>query len=927
MTCVLSLASRPYHVTFLSVSSFICESVFYKAAFTSHIHTCCVIQGEQQDLMSSLDPDDPEPPHIKEEQEDPEPPHIKEEQEDPEPPHIKEEQEDPEPPHIKEEQEDLLNSQGGEQLQGLEEAGIKFSFTPVKSEEEAQSLQLHQRPEQMETEAAGAEPAKPSLVRLRPSPDTSLTPPTSSWIPQQVLLVCLDPRKLITAAPSRAAKDESQDVSLKPAGGETDLVSDLLKKPFSRRTFQEKWEIVTKGRPTPQLAALTQKEKTCMRHFQLANYERYSWLTASEKSCKLYCWECLLFATDRLGVWSHGGFANLTCLSKAATRHQSTAVHLQATVLFNTFGETRVDSEINKQVYRETEIHNEKVKKNREILKRLIDCVIFLGKQELSFRRHNKRRKSTNKGNYVELLSFVAEHDTDLHFHLSTNKVFTGTSGKIQNDLINAVAEVMGEEIQREINQAPFVAVMVDEATDVNNTVQLSLVLRYVTDTGVKERFVRFNDVTGHKGADDIAALLIRFLEDHNCLDKVVAQCYDGAAVMASGLNEVQAKVKEKAPMALFLHSYAYRLNLVLTQGVSKLKECRIFFSHLSGLTAYFSRSPKRTQLLDNICQRRLPHVAPTRWQNSSRPVNTVFENRAALQELFEHIVEHHDEYDDESVRFADSYKTLLENFDFCFLLSMFHGIFEYSNVLFGVLQKKKLDVQFCLKSVDEFCDTVEREKGRFGDIFDSTVCKRGAPRAQTGQAEGDIRAGYQKLHNDILDIILAQIRNRFKDHEKLMFLSLLDPKQFQAYRKKFPDSAFTNLTESHGHLFEDLPRLKTELTVMYAMAGFEEKGPADLLAFLQQNNLVKSMRQLYRLASLAVTIPTSTAAVEQTCSALKRIKTYSRNATGEARMSSLASMAIERDLLMELKRTDKLHNRAIDLFANKERRMDFVYK
>ncbi|XP_068426952.1 zinc finger protein 84-like isoform X1 [Clinocottus analis] len=53
-------------------------------------------------------------------------------------------QEDPEPPHIKEDYGELWTSQ----QEGLEEAGIKFSFTPVKSkvdEEEAQSSQLHQR--------------------------------------------------------------------------------------------------------------------------------------------------------------------------------------------------------------------------------------------------------------------------------------------------------------------------------------------------------------------------------------------------------------------------------------------------------------------------------------------------------------------------------------------------------------------------------------------------------------------------------------------------------------------------------------------------------------------------------------------------------------------------------------------------------------
>ena len=55
-------------------------------------------------------------------------------------------------------------------------------------------------------------------------------------------------------------------------------------------------------------------------------------------------------------------------------------------------------------------------------------------------------------------------------------------------------------------------------------------------------------------------------------------------------------------------------------------------------------------------------------------------------------------------------------------------------------------------------------------------------------------------------------------------------------------------------------------------------------------------------------------------------IKTYARNTTGQARLSALASMAIERDLLLELKRT-VLHDRVIELFLKKERRMDFIFK
>ena len=711
-------------------------------------------------------------------------------------------------------------------------------------------------------------------------------------------------------------------------GEDIDLVKDLIITPFSRRTFQDKLDIVKRGRPTPPLASLSQPGKGFLRHFHIANYERFQWLTGSESHCKLYCWECLLFASDRHGVWSHTGFANLSCLSKAGTRHQSTAGHLQATVLLKTFGATRVDLQLDEQARRATVLHNEKVKKNREILKDLIDCVAFLGKQELSFRGHDESADSTNKGNYVELLNLLADRNSDLQYHLSTNRVFTGTSGKIQNDLIYAIGEVMGEEIRMEIKKAPFVAVMVDETTDVGNAAQLSLVLRYVTDSGVKERFIRFEDVTSGKRADDIAALIFRFLEEHECsLDKLVAQCFDGAAVMASGLNGVQAKIKERAPMALFIHCYAHRLNLVLTQGASKLKECKIFFANLNGLAAFFSRSPKRTQLLDEICKRRLPNVSPTRWQYTSRLVNTVFEQRVALKELFNHILENHDEYDGDTVNMADGFKARLDDFEFYFLLETFNGIFNHSDVLFGILQKQTLDVQFCLTRVNEFCDTVERERQRFSQIYDDTAsaCSPSARRGPRA-AQQDPRTHYQQLHSKILDNILCQIRNRFQDHEKLMFLSLLDPQHFPTYRKKFPQAALSSLTNSHGTLF-DLSKLKTELTVMYAMTDFEGKSPSDLLNFLQQKNLNEDMGQLYKLACVAVTIPVSTASVERSFSALKRIKTYSRNATGQTRLSALASMSIEKNILVELKRTDTLYNRVIEVFLRKERRMDFVFK
>ncbi|KAJ3585080.1 hypothetical protein NHX12_013802 [Muraenolepis orangiensis] len=397
-------------------------------------------------------------------------------------------------------------------------------------------------------------------------------------------------------------------------------------------------------------------------------------------------------------------------------------MHLKATIIMKTFGDCQVTL-LDEQGRRDAIVHNEKVKRNRDILRRLIHCVVFLGKQELPFRGHDEGRGSTNRGNYLELLSFLAEYDLDLHHHLTTSSVFSGTSAHIQNDLICAVADVMGETIKEELRTTPFVALMLDETSDFGNTAQLSLVLRFVGDGGVKERFITFAEVTGSGRAEGVAAVALGLLEEYGCVDKLVAQCYDGAVAMASGLNEAQARVKERIPQALFVHCYAHALPLVLSQGAAKIKECKIFFSHLSGLGVYFSRSPERTKLLGDMCQKRL---VPTGGNFSSKLVCTVFEKKESLKDVFDHIVEHHEDFDEAAVHGADGHMSNLGSFEFNFLLSTFNEIFAHADVLFEHLQKNSFDTKFCMDKVDTFCVSVEGQRERFDGTYDETVQNTG---------------------------------------------------------------------------------------------------------------------------------------------------------------------------------------------------------
>ena len=145
------------------------------------------------------------------------------------------------------------------------------------------------------------------------------------------------------------------------------------------------------------------------------------------------------------------------------------------------------------------------------------------------------------------------------------------------------MAEIIRTDIRKDINKASFVAVEVDETTDVTQKAQISLIFRYVCEASyiVKEAFLGFDDMSDDRRAFAIAQYVLGILQKFNCVEKLVAQTYDGASVMSPELNGVQAKIKEDVPEAMFLHCYAHKLNLVLLHSAKCMPECKAFLKRL----------------------------------------------------------------------------------------------------------------------------------------------------------------------------------------------------------------------------------------------------------------------------------------------------------------------------------------------------------
>ena len=73
---------------------------------------------------------------------------------------------------------------------------------------------------------------------------------------------------------------------------------------------------------------------------------------------------------------------------------------------------------------------------------------------------------------------------------------------------------------------------------------------------------------------------------------KIVSRDYDAASVMNGNVSGVQQRIREHAPMAVYIHCYAHCLSLVLVDSTMLVPE---FFTLLALLYVFLSASKTHT--------------------------------------------------------------------------------------------------------------------------------------------------------------------------------------------------------------------------------------------------------------------------------------------------------------------------------------------
>ena len=274
------------------------------------------------------------------------------------------------------------------------------------------------------------------------------------------------------------------------------------------------------------------------------------------------------------------------------------------------------------------------VARNRNVLKALFDIVLLCGKQGTALRGHRDDGvwrvdddddvEVNNQGNFIELVKFRSRSDPVLADHLNTmpsNARYT--SKTIQNEMTEVVGDHIRELILSDIKQARFFSLLADEVTDISNQEQVSVAVRYVDkQSEVREVFVDLVSVERITGQALANALIDRLTSWGLQLENLRGQAYDGATNMSGSKNGCQAKIRQKAPLAFYVHCASHQLNLavVSTCVIPCVRNAHLMISELS---KFFAHSPKRQRLFDRVIDasnntaqqaKKLKDACRTRW-------------------------------------------------------------------------------------------------------------------------------------------------------------------------------------------------------------------------------------------------------------------------------------------------------------------------
>jgi len=276
-----------------------------------------------------------------------------------------------------------------------------------------------------------------------------------------------------------------------------------------------------------------------------------------------------------------------------------------------------------------------------------------------------------------------------------------------------------------------------------------------------------------------------------------------------------------------------------------------------------------------------------------------------------------------------------IQNISFIFLLELLYICFKNTNVLCELLQSIDIDIMKAqmlyqvtvnnlkyMKTEDYYKNFYEQVMIKVNANGIENETRHGNKRGRRRTVELSKEEEFNVIYCSVIDSFIGELNFRFKEDNirplvvihKLITVAKLDPelnirKELEIYESEIDfDDLEMNLT--HWYEYKELnPK-------QFASASFRHTADQFINCSLHEN-----LKELYTLFLIYLTVPISSATGERSFSVLKLLKTYIRNTISQQRLSDLAVISVNSDLLSCINLDD-----IINKFASiKDRRLKFT--
>ncbi|XP_052622278.1 uncharacterized protein LOC111898095 [Lactuca sativa] len=480
-------------------------------------------------------------------------------------------------------------------------------------------------------------------------------------------------------------------------------------------------------------------------------------------------------------------------------------------------------------------------------------CCKFLLKNGLPFRGHDESSDSLNRGIFLELLSFLRDHNEGIRNVTLENAPQNNqvTCPRTQKKIFERFSTEIVLDICKEIGKDVF-SLLVDEFSDVSKKEQMDIVLRYVENRGVvKERFIGVVHVKDTSSMTLKAAIDYAFTHKNLSMSQVIGQGYDGESNM-QGAFGLKALILQYNHSTHYVHCFAHQLQLVIVGVAKKHDGVANFFEKLSLVLNVVGGSCKRKDmLLENQGERvqmsigngeletgrglnqesSLIRAGDIIWGSHFKTITSLMNLFAEVRHVLTYVKEKGSSLSNQNQAFGilKYFKTL----DFMFYLHLMYEILHLMNVFSKNLQKKDQDILEAASLVRGTMDALKslRDTG-FAKLLSKLYTKDFGD-TEKMQLDGELKIYYHALHKD---------------------------------------DRFTSL-----------------------------QGISDLSRLMVETGKHRSYHMVYRLLKLVLVLPVATTTVGRCFSTMKFLKKDLRNKIGDGFLNDVMISYVEKEALMKV--------------------------